>query len=193
MKKSKTFHLNSYFNHLILLLMLALLSACGGGGGGGAPADDSSTSSSVSGVQLNGTASKGILNGGVVTAEELDSSGNAIATLATTTTAADGSYSLTLSDDYTGGPVQVSISVDANTQMKCDSPVGCGTRTDSLTDTYSPLTIDFGEWYKPASFTMTALVPDAEANATGQRQHWILLLLLMLIQKFQIYWVALIF
>lgn len=43
MKKSKVFHLNNFYNNLILLLMLALFSACGGGdegdGGGSGSCD----------------------------------------------------------------------------------------------------------------------------------------------------------
>lgn len=152
--------------NLVMLITSILIISCGGGGGGGAPADDSSSPSpsSISGVQLNGTASKGILNGGVVIAEELDESANVIATLGTTTTAADGSYSLTLNDDYAGGIIQITVSVNADTQMKCDVPAGCGWRADNIPDT--DYAIDFGEWYKPVALTMTALVPDAAANAT---------------------------
>lgn len=73
---------------------------------------------------------------------------------------------MTLNDNYNGGPIQISITADGNTQMKCDVPTGCGTRTDGLTDTTNPTGIDFAEWYKPTALTMTALIPDAQANET---------------------------
>ena len=134
------------------------LSSCGGGGG-----DSSSFTPST--ITVGGTAAKGIVKDGVVTAKELNASGDVIATVGSATTGNDGTYSLTLNDNYNGGPIQISITADGNTQTKCDVPAGCGTRTDGLSDSTLP-GIDFGEWYKPAALTMTALVPDAEANET---------------------------
>ena len=61
--------------------------------------------------------------------------------------------------------LQVTISADDNTRMKCDIPLGCGTRTDGLTDPNSNSIIDFGEFYKPSELSMTALLPGAVANA----------------------------
>ena len=130
------------------------LTACGGGGGG---------ASGVSDVDVSGTAAKGIINKGVVLAEELNESQEVIAIVGNATTAVDGSYSMTLSSAYQGGPVQITVSMDADTEMKCDVPAGCGTRTDTIVDTDS--IIDFAEWYKPASLTMTALLPESVANA----------------------------
>ncbi|MCF6258436.1 MAG: hypothetical protein L3J98_11195 [Gammaproteobacteria bacterium] len=121
-------------------------------------------SSGVDNVTLDGTAAKGIINGGNVMAEELDASGTVIARIGSTTTAADGSYTLTIDNDYNGGPIKVTISADENTQMKCDVPSGCGMRTDDIAD--SDTVIDFSEWYKPVNLTMMALVAEAVANDT---------------------------
>jgi len=144
---------------LFCSMVAVFVSACGGGGDGNSPA----SSDSVSGADVSGTVSKGIVKDGVVVAEELNSSGAVIAVVGNAITTADGSYSLTLSNDYNGGPIQITVSANVDTQMKCDVPTGCGTRTDGLADTDT--IIDFGEWYKPASLTMTALVAGAEANA----------------------------
>ena len=148
------------FNRFVLISVMGValgLSGCGGGG------DSSTAPTNVTGVTIGGTAAKGIVKDGVVTAEQLNASGDVIATVGSATTAADGSYSLTLNNNYTGGPIQISITANGNTQTKCDVPAGCGTRTDGLSDSTLP-GIDFGEWYKPAALTMTALVPDAKSN-----------------------------
>ncbi len=130
------------------------------GCGEGVGSDPASTpGSSVNNVTLGGTAAKGIISGGNVVAEELNASGTVIAQVGDTTTATDGSYTLAIDDDYTGGPIRVTINADADTQMKCDVPVGCGTRTDNIAD--SDNSIDFSEWYKPGNLTMVALVAEA--------------------------------
>jgi hypothetical protein len=145
---------------VVTLSCAAILAGCNGGGGGGAAPPPSG----VTGVQVSGAASKGIVVNGAVTAEELDSSGNVIRGVGNAVTGSDGSYQLALDNTYTGGVIQVTITATQDTQMKCDVPAGCGTRTDGLTDSNN--TIDFGEFYKPASLSMTALLPSAEANAT---------------------------
>ncbi len=137
-----------------------MLVGCGGGGGGNDPAP----SSGVDNVTLGGTAAKGIINGGNVLAEELDANGTAIAQVGNAITAADGSYTLTIDNDYNGGPIKITISTDADTQMKCDVPLGCGMRTDNIAD--SDTFIDFSEWYKPGNLTMMALVAGAVSNDT---------------------------
>ncbi len=121
-------------------------------------------SSGVDNVTLDGTAAKGIINGGNIMAEELDASGTVISRIGSTTTAADGSYTLTIDDDYNGGPIKITISADENTQMKCDVPLGCGMRTDDIAD--SDTAIDFSEWYKPENLTMMAMVAGAVSNDT---------------------------
>jgi len=132
--------------------------------GCGAGENDPSPSSGVNNVSLGGTAAKGIIKGGNVMAEELDVNGTVIAQVGNAITAADGSYTLTLDDDYDGGPIKITISADANTQMKCDVPLGCGMRTDDIAD--SDTTIDFSEWYKPVNLTMMAMVAGAVSNDT---------------------------
>ncbi|MBT8114655.1 MAG: hypothetical protein KJP04_04715, partial [Arenicella sp.] len=74
-------------------------------------------------------------------------------------------FSYALGDNYQGGVLQVTITADVSTRMKCDIPAGCGNRTDGLTDPNLNTTIDFGEFYNPSALTMTALLPGAEANA----------------------------
>jgi len=139
-------------------LAIVILVGCGGGGGG----SNSVSPSGVSNVTFDGTAAKGIIKLGNVVAEELDASGMAIAQVGSAVTDADGSYSLAVGNNYSGGPVRVTVSADENTQMKCDVPAGCGTRTDGIADSNSD--IDFGEWYKPGSLTMTALIAEAATN-----------------------------
>jgi hypothetical protein len=143
---------------LTSIVCAVVFAGCSSGGG-------DSAAQTVSGVQLSGAISKGIVVDGPVTVEELDSAANAIAVVGTARTGNDGSYQLTLGDNYTGGVLQVTISADDNTRMKCDIPLGCGTRTDGLTDPNSNSTIDFGEFYKPSELSMTALLPGAVANA----------------------------
>jgi len=138
-------------------IAIVMLVGCGGG-------DDPPPSSGVDNVTLGGTAAKGIINGGNVVAEELDVSGTVIAQIGNSTTAADGSYTLTVDNNYTGGPIQVTINADADTEMKCDVPLGCGVRTDDIVDTDN--NIDFSEWYKPGSLTMVALVAEAASGDT---------------------------
>lgn len=147
----------------ILVLILAL-GGCGGGGGGGSGGGE--VDKGIAGVSLGGSAVKGIIKNGKVIAEELDTSGTVVREVGTATTAADGSYSLNISNAYTGGPIQITISADVSTEMKCDIPAGCGARDDGIPDSSNPSTIDFGEWYKPGSLSMTALIAAAEKNAS---------------------------
>ncbi len=147
---------------LVLLSAISLalgLAGCGGGGG-----SSSTPPTNTASATIGGTAAKGIVINGVVTAVELDASGAEVATVGNAVTGNDGTYSLTLNGNYKGGPIQISITADSNTQTKCDVAAGCGTRTDGLSDTNS--SIDFGELYKPAALTITALVPSAQPNET---------------------------
>lgn len=139
----------------LLIATLALsMGGCGGGGGGGG--------GGTTGVTLNGTAAKGIIKNGIVTAEELKSDGTVLRTVGNATTVADGSYELDVDGSYEGGPIKITITTDDTTEMKCDVSAGCGSRTDGITDTNS--SIDFGEWYKPGPLTMKALVAEAAAG-----------------------------
>ena len=148
----------------VSLIIALVLSACNSGGGGGGPAP----ATGVSGVTLGGSAVKGIIKNGVVKAEELNADKSVKAQVGSATTGADGSYSLTVNSSYTGGPIQITITADATTEMKCDvpPPANCGTRSDGIAD--SNTTVDFGEWYKPGvgNLTMTALVAEAATDDT---------------------------
>ncbi len=143
-------------------------------GGCSDPASDSDvspssgvpSSSGVSNVTLGGTATKGIISFGNVVAEELKADGTVLAQVGNATTGVDGRYSLTVNSAYLGGPIKVTVSADENTQMKCDIVEGCGARVDGLEDILNPTVVDFGEWYKPGSLNMMALVAEAATNHT---------------------------
>ncbi len=138
------------------------LTACGGG----SSSSDEDGSSSFTSATTSGTAAKGILNKGVVTAIELGLDQTELRTLSTTMTDINGAYSLTIPSSYAGGPIKVSISSAADTEMKCDVVAGCGNRADDITDTDA--VVDFGEWYKPGvdKVAMSALVASATSGST---------------------------
>jgi len=148
-------------------IAIIVLGGCSDGGGSDldpSPGIITGPSSSINNVTLEGTAAKGIINFGNIVAEELKADGTVLAQVGNTITDADGYYSLMV-NSYFGGPIKVTVSADANTQMKCDVPKGCGTRgDDGIEDTLNPTVVDFGEWYKPGSLNMMALVAEAVAN-----------------------------
>lgn len=158
------------FGYLLASLCIAAsLSGCGGGGGGSGD-DDADIEAPIE-ASLRGNAAKGIVIEGKVTARELDAAGTVTRTLGRATTRADGSYSLDLKKAYKGGPILLEITDSPRTTMVCDAPAGCGTRTDGLTSADDPDNnddglIDFGEEYKPANLSMTALLADAEDGET---------------------------
>jgi hypothetical protein len=102
---------------LVLLVAASMAFGCGSGGGGskGTPAPPS----------INGTATKGNISGGVVIVEQLREGG--VVKLATTTTDANGDYSITLplSFDARAGAVRIRIIPGKVTMMTCDAPAGC--------------------------------------------------------------------
>jgi hypothetical protein len=123
------------------LLLPAALVGCGGGGGGGASglAPDSPT-----GAVLSGTVAKGLLQKATVTAYcGLESVGTS---LGSATTAADGTYSLTLSKECTQ-PVEVVASANPNTTM-----------LDELEGTIAA----------PSDFSMRAFASVADASTATQ-------------------------
>lgn len=157
---------HTLFSKKTIALSIALaMTGCGGGGGGAAPAPGTTPpeDTSVKGVTFSGAAAKGIIKNGSVTAIEVNSNGTEIGPVGTATTAADGTYTIALTDDYQGGPIKVRVTKTANTEMKCDVPAGCGTRVDDITDDNT--TIEFGEWYKPSALTLSAIVPPKAAGA----------------------------
>ena len=100
---------------VVTLLSLAILTACSGGGGGGG--DSSSPQGPI--VTLKGSAVKGTVAGGQVSIFALDQNGARLGgPLASTTTAADGSYSVAVSIPGTNSVVAVltgGVYVDENT------------------------------------------------------------------------------
>ncbi|EHJ06486.1 hypothetical protein KYE_00359 [Marinobacter manganoxydans MnI7-9] len=69
----------------------------------------------------------------VVTAYELDDSGERLDTpVGTTTTDNEGQYRIELNDNYEGGLVEIEITVNSETRMVCDASA-CGTKGSDVT------------------------------------------------------------
>lgn len=142
-------------NEFVLTSVLVLsLGLAGCDSGGSSDKKDNKSEDQTADAVVSGAAAKGIVKAGIVTAEELNAAGDVIATIGNAITDADGTYSLTLEGNYTGGPIQISITADSNTQTKCDVPAGCGG------------SIVFGDFYTPSALTMVALLPDAQSGET---------------------------
>ncbi len=143
-------------NWILATAVASVLAACGGGSSSGG---GSSAASSV-----NGGASKGIIIGGVVNAYAIDDSGQVdkSQTLAEpTTTADDGSYSLTLNSNYSGGALWVEITTAEGTVMRCDLAV-------CQRDGNGAPTVSFGEDYPLASdFSLSAVLPEASGSVSA--------------------------
>lgn len=84
--------------------------------------DDDDSSSSATTLSLSGTASKGIIQSGLVTVFELIE--GVWVESGTATTDESGQYSLILSD-YQGGLIRMEVTATEETTMKCDSADGC--------------------------------------------------------------------
>jgi hypothetical protein len=92
----------SLFVGAMSLAVAVALSACGGGGGGGG-------SSAVPATSVTGTASKGLVKQArVLVCRIVNGAPEAVASCASGTTGADGSFSITMSDGYTG-PAMVKV------------------------------------------------------------------------------------
>lgn len=146
-----------------------LLSACGGSDDETTPSAD--TPAAFTSATVQGKAAKGIIISGNVTANELNADGTVkTANVGSAITDANGRYSLTLSSNYSGGPIEISITTGANTVMVCDAIGGCGTFTAAANipeiDNNTDLNIDFGDRYKPSSLNMTAMLSDASNGET---------------------------
>jgi len=116
------------------LAVVAALSACGGGGGG----------SAAPATTVSGTAAKGIVKQArVLVCRIVNGAPEADATCASGTTGADGSFSVMMSDGYTG-PAMVKV-MAATGSMMSDETTG------------SDL---------PYSMTMRAMVPAVSATTT---------------------------
>lgn len=145
-----------------LLLSLAIssalgLTACGGGG--------SSSSSSSAGSTVNGTASKGIVSGGRVEAFLfVNGSPDTMSTpIASSTTNAQGKYSLSIPAAHEGKPIFIKISSVAGTTMKCDITNGCDADGDpTTTDDITP----FGDNFDLAENELEMSAVLAQASQT---------------------------
>lgn len=133
------------FKKLALAIAISTaLTACGGGGG------SSSSDSPSSSYTVSGTAAKGIIQKGIVTAEEYV--GTDWKAVGNTTTDDNGKYTLALSG-YTGGPLRIKITADSSTTMKCDDASGCG---DTAT---------FGQSIALSNdFSMAAILPSVSST-----------------------------
>lgn len=145
---------------LLALAVSTVLAACGssssGGGGGG---------SSAPANAVQGGASKGVIIGGVVNAYAISDTGQvdrSVKLADQTSTGNDGSYSLVMNSNYSGGVVYVEVtSAATGTTMRCDLAV-C--RRDSNGDAV----VSFGETYELApDFAMSAVIPDASGNISA--------------------------
>jgi hypothetical protein len=143
---------NPKFRKLILpLAITASLVACG--------SDNKSSPSTATPTSVAGSSSKGIVIGGIVNAYPLTDTGTVDRTnklAEPTTTADDGSYSLTLNSNYVSGtPVYVEITAVNGTLMRCDLTL-CGT------------TAEFGQTYPLApDFAMSATLDKAAGSSVA--------------------------
>ena len=111
-------------------------------------------------VAVTGTAAKGIVRGGLVTAcPIITGTVDCSAPIAETTTDDAGLYSVTIPETSFGAPFVVRVTANENTRMMCDLAAGCGT-------TENP--IDFGELYVPdvSNFELDAIVPSVAVDTT---------------------------
>ncbi|MDD2343607.1 MAG: hypothetical protein PHV54_12065 [Tolumonas sp.] len=128
---------------LAVAISSALLTACGGGGG-------SSTSATPTTYTVSGTAAKGIIQHGIVTAKEYVNQN--WSTVGSATTDDQGNYTLALTN-YSGGPLKIEITADANTTMKCDNVAGCGNSSTFG----SPIALT-------SDFSMAAILPSVSTT-----------------------------
>ncbi|WP_373079164.1 hypothetical protein [Zhongshania sp.] len=133
---------------LLPVAIAASLAACG----------SDSKGSSAAPTTVAGASSKGIIIGGIVNAYPITATGEvdrSTSLAAPTTTAADGSYSLSLNNNYVpGSAIYVEITAGDGTLMRCDL-AKCGEK-------------NFGEDYTLASgFTMSATLPQASGSSVA--------------------------
>jgi len=106
-----------------------VVTGCGGGGSSSPAAEGPTNDASV----VSGSAVKGVMKNAVVTAYELDDSGERLETpVGTTTTDSKGEYRVELNDNYEGGLVEIEITVSSETRMVCDASA-CGTKGADVT------------------------------------------------------------
>ena len=147
----------------MLLFLMAAISGCNGGGDGGGNGSGSSSSTTLNTASaISGTADKGIITGGTVTAYPVvNGKVDELNPLGSDTTDANGEYAITLPDSYNGEPLLIEITTDGSAMMKCDLPSGCG-NSDS-----GP--IAFGGDYPltDTSFFLQAIIASAPINSVS--------------------------
>lgn len=139
----------------LTLFALIVLTGCGGGGSSHSPPDsdpdDGDTNTSVT---VSGVATKGLLRGAKVTAYELDDAGNRLAdAVGSAETDTNGAYELELTEAYTGGVIEVEVSVIEGTRMICDA-TQCGSAAQSE------------EVSLPSDFVLSAIVEKPSSSNT---------------------------
>lgn len=136
------------------LVSSSLLFACGGSSGGGTVVPVVPDP-----INISGTASKGLILGGAVTAYLINSDGTKGAAVGTATTDTEnGTYVLTLDPSYNGEALIIEITAVDGSQMKCDLSV-------CLADDDEEVAITFGEIYTlPSDFELSAVSSGSDSN-----------------------------
>ena len=95
-----------------------------GSGGSGDSGSGNSGSGTTTPTSIGGTAAKGLINNGIITAYELDTHGNRIRTLGSSVVSS-GAYNIPMPANYAGGPILLSLTATADTTMVCDVQTAC--------------------------------------------------------------------
>ncbi len=121
------------FKRLALAVAVSSGLVVTGCGGGGSSSPSAGTPPGGDASVVSGSAVKGVMKNAVVTAYELDDSGERLDTpVGTTTTDNEGQYRIELNDNYEGGLVEIEITVNSETRMVCDASA-CGTKGSDVT------------------------------------------------------------
>jgi hypothetical protein len=137
----------------MLIFSMAVVSGCGGG---------SSTADTPNTTAISGTADKGIIAGGTVTAYPVVNGLVERANpLGSDTTDVNGEYAIAIPDSYNGEPLVLEITTDGSAMMKCDLPSGCGDSANGP--------IAFGDDYAltDPGFVLQAMIPSAPSSAVA--------------------------
>ena len=142
---------------VVVVVIGFLFVACGGGGGGGGGSVAQGPSlAPAAPVMLGGTAAKGLVLGGRVTAYVITDSGGKGAQIgeSATTSTTDGGFELELPSNYDGSPFIIEVTAQDGTLMRCDL-VRCS--SDPLTE--------FGDDYSLGpNFVLRAISEGVESD-----------------------------
>jgi hypothetical protein len=106
--------MNKIAGMIFVLVTVTALTACGGSGGG----DNSNAAALPTSTSVSGTAAKGIIkHAKVLVCRIINGVPEADASCASTTTGTDGSYSVALSDGFTGPAMVKVMAAAASTMM----------------------------------------------------------------------------